>query len=140
MTDSNPAHAEALVNHDGDIPWEYIPGEEDRDDVIRWKTFCGSDKGNTHSLAFGICELPPGTVLHAHHHAENEAYYIQDGVGKVYLDGEVVEVSPGSVVYVPENLTHGIRNGGEGTLTLLWFFAVNRWSDVIYHMEFEKEF
>ena len=49
-------------------------------------------------------------------------------------------VSPGTVVYVPENLTHGIRNAGSQTLTLLWFFPVNRWSDVKYHMEYEKEF
>ena len=140
MTGPDPTAHVALVSHDGDIPWEYIPGQEGREDVIRWKTFCGSGKGNTHSLAFGICELPPDTVLHAHHHAENEAYYIQDGTGKVFLDGKLVDVSPGSVVYVPENLTHGIRNAGERTLTLLWFFAVNRWSDVEYHMEYEKEF
>ena len=140
MTAPGSTPPAALVSHGEEIPWEYIPGEEGRDNVIRWKTFCGSDNGDTHSLAFGICELPPGTVLHAHHHAENEAYYIQNGVGKVYLDDKVVEVSPGSVVYVPENLTHGIRNAGDRTLTLLWFFAVNRWSDVVYHMEFEKEF
>ena len=120
------ATPDSLVSHDADVPWEYVPGEEGRSDVIRWKTYCGTDGNNTHSMAFGICELPPGTTLPAHHHAENEAYYIQHGSGIVYLEGSTVDVKPGTVVYVPENLVHGIRNDSVETLTLLWFFPVNR--------------
>ena len=135
-----PDLATALAAHSDDFEWQYIDGQEGRDDVIRWKTFCGGKDSTTQGFAFGTCEVPPGALLDPHHHANTEAYYIQGGTSDILLGDRVVHVTPSSVLYTPADLTHGIRNSGTETLVLLWIFPVDKWSDVEYHMEYEKEF
>ncbi|MEM7058657.1 MAG: cupin domain-containing protein [Pseudomonadota bacterium] len=128
----------ALIAHEDDFEWSYLsdaPGPSD----IRWKTFTGGDDSPTKDITFGICEVPPGGRLRPHHHAESEVYYIIGGTGEVLLDNDVVKVAPGSVLFVPADLVHGIRNRGTETLSMLWIFPVNRWTDVEYHGA-EREF
>ncbi len=136
----SPDLASALAAHSDDFSWEYSDGEEGRDDVIRWKTFCGGKNSTTKGFSFGIFEVPPDAVLDAHHHADTEAYYIVRGSGDVLLDNRVVQVRAGSVLYTPENLVHGVRNSGTETLELLWIFPVDSYSEVTYHMEKENNF
>ena len=116
-------------------------------DVIRWKTFLGGNyvetknsDNKTRAITMGVCEVPPGAKLDAHYHAEHEVYYVQHGSGDVLLGKKIIAVEPGSCIYVPGNLTHGIRNQGETTLTLLWIFPTDTWSEVKYHMQAEQDF
>jgi len=132
---------------DDDVEWEYIKGEEGRSDVIRWKTFLGGVDAdaenaahNTQGITMGVCEVPPGAKLDAHYHAEHEVYYVQHGSGEVLLGDKTVTVESGSCIYVPGDLTHGIKNQGEATLTLLWIFPTDTWSEVRYHMQTEQDF
>jgi len=132
---------------ENDVAWEYIKGEEGRTDVIRWKTFLGGNNvdaentdSHTRSITMGVCEVPPGAKLDAHYHAEHEVYYVQNGSGKVLLGKKTITVEPGSCIFVPGDLTHGIKNQGEYTLTLLWIFPTDTWSEVKYHMQAELKF
>jgi len=46
-----------------------------------------------------------------HYHKKcNEVYYILEGSGKMELDGETVELTPGTTVYIPA----GVRHRGYG--------------------------
>lgn len=119
-----------LVAHLADYEWQHLPDGENQ---LRWKTLVGGPDAATKAMSFGICELPPGARLPPHHHAEDEVYYVTDGDGEVLLDDKIVKVTSGSVLFVPGNLVHGARNDSETTLTLVWMFAVDRWSDVEYH-------
>ncbi|MEM7209112.1 MAG: cupin domain-containing protein [Pseudomonadota bacterium] len=123
-----------LIKQAHNFEWQYIDGEDGREDVIRWKTFAGADNDSTNGISFGVCELPSGAKLQAHQHAPPELYYVTEGSGEVLLENEVQSVSPGSIVYLPPYLEHGIRNTGQETLTLFWMFPVDRWSNVEYHM------
>lgn len=129
-----------MISNKEELPWQYIPGEENRDDAIRWKTFCGGDNSTTNGISFGNMEVPPGGLLHTHHHAEEEAYFVQRGSGKVYLNDRVFNIEAGSIVFIPGDASHGVKNDGKDTLELLWIFAVDKWSSVQYNMEYEKTF
>ena len=54
------------------------------------------------------------------------------GTGLVHLDGVDHPIEPGSVVFVPGDTPHFVRNTGEDTIKLLYAFAVDRFSDVHY--------
>ncbi len=123
---------EPIQSHKDDFAWSHLtdtPGPTD----IRWKTFTGGPDATTKDITFGMCEVPPGGRLRTHYHAEDEVYYVTAGSGDVLLDKDIVQVRPGSVLFVPGDLVHGVRNTGTQTLSLIWIFAADRWSDVEYH-------
>ncbi len=142
-----PNHPLPLKIQEDEVDWEYIEGEEGRNNVIRWKTFLGGSSADsttatspTQAITMGICEVPPGARLDAHYHAEHEVYYVQDGFGEVLLGEKVIAVKPGSCIFVPRDLTHGIKNQGASTLSLLWIFPTDTWSEVEYHMQPDQKF
>ena len=121
-----------LVIREDDVEWSYLTETPEATD-IRWKTFTGGPEAATKGITFGTCEVPPGGRLRPHHHAKEEVYYVTSGSGEVLLDHEIVQVCPGSVLYVPGDLVHGIRNQGRETLSLIWIFPVDRWDELTYH-------
>ena len=88
----------------------------------------------------GICEVPPGARLDPHCHTQHEVYYVQHVSGDILLGEKIITVKPGSCIYVPGNLAHGIKNQGSSTLSLLWIFPTDTWSEVEYHMQPDKNF
>jgi hypothetical protein len=44
---------------------------------------------------------------------------IERGPGRAFVGGRCVDVAPGSTVYVPPNVWHGVENGEEG-MELVW--------------------
>ena len=124
----------SIIKNADDCEWTYIKGQEGRLDRLRWKTLIGDGQADTKALTFGVFEVPEGRFLDAHFHAEHEIYFIQQGVGSVLIDKEVTEVGPGSIVYIPGNAVHGIRNTGKERLTLIWAFPNDQLSEIEYHM------
>ncbi len=101
---------------------------------MRWKTLIGNQLTDTRAISFGIVELPSGTKLDPHFHAEHEVYYVYKGEGEVLLDDQIVAVKPGSVLFVPGDLKHAVRNHGKTTLCMMWIFPSDKWVDIEYHM------
>lgn len=57
--------------------------------------------------------FPPGLAFPLHQHAECEqTYLVLSGKGKVNVGSIVQEVSKGSLIYIPRNTDHSIRNSG----------------------------
>ena len=50
-------------------------------------------------------------------------------------DGETEEVGPDTVVYIPENAKHGLRNTGDEPLEVLWIFPTDCWEEIVYIRE-----
>ncbi len=123
---------EAIIKTLTDYPWTYEVGEEGRDDVIRWKTLISQPTTATKGLSCGILEMPPGSVMGPHYHAPQEIYYVIEGRGALQIDAEIKEVTAGSVVYIPQNMVHGVKNIGDGLLTLVWVFPVDSYYDIEY--------
>jgi len=89
-------------------------------DGLKWQRLIGPDDSD--DLIFGIGKLDPGQIHLLHHHEDApELYFVLDGRGKFTVDGEVVEGTPGTGIYIPTGSKHRIVNDGQGTL--VFFFA-----------------
>jgi mannose-6-phosphate isomerase-like protein (cupin superfamily) len=64
--------------------------------------------------------LNPGAVVPVHlHEREEQILFFYAGHGKATLDDKDMEVSPGTTVYVPRQVWHGITNTGAEPLCIL---------------------
>jgi quercetin dioxygenase-like cupin family protein len=71
-------------------------------------------------LLLGLNCLEPGQVQQPHEHADQDKfYYVVEGHGRFWLAEERVTAGPGSAVWAPAGLVHGVENEGPGRLTLL---------------------
>ena len=76
---------------------------------------------NDTQFAMGLEEIDPHSEIpmHSHSHAE-EIIFVFGGVGKAYIDDEVTELKPGSVIYLPPNVEHRFVNTGDEPLWITW--------------------
>ena len=80
------------------------------------------DRGANPGLVFvDLVVVPPETSigLHTHGPDDEELYVVVDGHGEMEVDGEVVEVGPGSVVVNRPGGRHGLRNTGPEPVRLV---------------------
>lgn len=75
--------------------------------------------GSQH-LWVGTSTVEPGNSSNAHSHDENEeVFYCVSGSGKMIVDGEEREYTPGTVVYCPPGSVHQVVNTGSEPLKSL---------------------
>ena len=99
-----------------------------------WKTLISASKTHTRDLTTGIATCAPSSGhLCVHQHCQAEIYHIIKGSGIITIDGIESLVEPGSVVFIPGDAKHGIRNIDE-TKELVWLyvFAADDFKDVRY--------
>lgn len=63
--------------------------------------------------------IPPGRFNENHKHAHETVFVVMRGSGQVHVDGRVIEVHPGDLVFVPRWSLHQSRNTGAEELLLL---------------------
>jgi len=73
--------------------------------------------GLGYSMAYGT--LAPGARSKWHRLTSSEVYYIIAGRGRMTIDGSVVEVKPGSVIYVPPGGKQSLENCGPTCIEFL---------------------
>lgn len=66
--------------------------------------------GVVHDFSMGLVVVPPNTKGDMHSHTTQEVWYVIEGTGQFYIDGEIADVKPGDIVYSPERVTHQIIN------------------------------
>ncbi len=86
----------------------------------------------THALTTGIAYLEPGEWLARHRHTPPEVYFVVDGAAVVFLDGVEHVVRPGSSVFVPGDVEHGIHNPYDAPMRFHYVFPVDSWDSVEY--------
>lgn len=120
------------------ITAESFSGDVDGGSVT-WKTLLSAPKTDTDTFTTGIAKCEPqGGHLKCHRHAQAEIYYITCGRGLVSIDGQDYPVQQGSVVFIPGDSEHGIRNTGSEDLVWLYVFAANRFEEVVYRFSEDK--
>ena len=121
-------------------------GYNDRDHGrVSWKTIISSDRTPSNSLTAGIATLPPkregqpvssggNLALHRHYHAE--LYFVMSGEGIVNVDMVEHKVKAGSVVFIPPNAEHGVRNVSVVD-EFVWYycFAADKFGDIRYRFK-----
>ena len=77
----------------------------------------GKGQFGSEKLAITWVDCAPGSEQAPHAHAEHEqAYVIVRGRGLMVTGDEQQEVGPGTVVFIPPDTSHFIRNTGEELL------------------------
>jgi mannose-6-phosphate isomerase-like protein (cupin superfamily) len=75
---------------------------------------------DTPRFTFGIIEIAVGRELEAHvHEAEDDAFYILDGVMTFAFGDEEAQAPPGTFVLVPPGVRHGFRHDGDRPVRML---------------------
>lgn len=76
--------------------------------ALEWISHRNS-RAQTHSLA--EITVPPGVTVKTHYHKlTEEVYFITQGKGIMYLEGERHEVVPGDAIVILPGERHGIEN------------------------------
>lgn len=79
--------------------------------------------GNSPSFFMGMEDIPPGKKIRLHHHPHaEEILFVHRGTGIARLGSRETAVSAGATVYIPRNVSVGLRNTGTEPLTLVFIF------------------
>ena len=71
-------------------------------------------------LGVSYCVMQPGDEARRHYHENEEAFFVLEGEGTMYLAGVGdIHLEPGLAVYAPSNRVHGIVNDSAGELRLM---------------------
>lgn len=108
-----------------------------RDDVsghVDWWTLFSADRTATSGLTVGVAEIPVGAPRppQGHTHEQAEVYFFLSGTGEVEVEGTSTSVVAGDAVFIPGNIEHMAVNTGSEPLRLLYFFAADSFTDIVY--------
>jgi len=71
-------------------------------------------------LLLGLNCLEPGQTQAVHAHAgQDKFYFVMEGEGEFVVGGEKKKAGPGSAVWAPAGVDHGVANTGSQRLVLL---------------------
>jgi quercetin dioxygenase-like cupin family protein len=70
--------------------------------------------------------LAPGVSFPAHSHPGEEIIYVLEGSLEYRVDGRVVTLGPGGVLFVPAGVVHSARNNGSGNADELATYIVEK--------------
>ena len=73
------------------------------------------------SFSIAHAKVMAGEETLPHRLSSSEIYYILDGQGEMYIDGERKTVREGCLIYIPPNSVQKIKNTGKGDLS---FYAL----------------
>lgn len=120
----------------GEMPIEGFSRELDGGNVT-WRTLFCASKTPTDTFVTGIGTCGPRDGhLKCHRHTHAEIYHVTQGRGMVSINGVEYPVEKGSVVFIPGDAEHGIRNiTEEEDLTWLYVFATDTFENVIYRFD-----
>ncbi len=71
------------------------------------------------AVSLASARVSPGVITARHALAVDERYLIENGQGRIEIDGIETDVAPGDVVLIPRGTTQRIRNLGDEDLVFL---------------------
>lgn len=75
-------------------------------------------------MMLGVNCLEPGQVQRVHSHADQDKfYYVVEGEGRFTVGTEVGILGPGTVIWAPAGIDHGVENAGTSRLTVFMGMA-----------------
>jgi mannose-6-phosphate isomerase len=83
-----------------------------------WGRYEVLQEGATYKVK-SIHVLPGKRLSYQRHQKRSEHWYVTDGSGEVTLEGEVQQVTRGSIIEVPQGYLHRISNTGNNELIFI---------------------
>lgn len=85
-----------------------------------------ADPSNTGSsrLAMGTQDLPGGEQIPVHRHeGQDEVLFVHEGHATGIVGDSSLSVGPGTTIYVPQGVWHGVRNTQDDPVKIVWVVA-----------------
>lgn len=73
-----------------------------------------------------VCYEPGTSTVEHHHVGQDEIFIIMEGTGTITVGGEPVRVGPGSLVFAPADIKHGIEPDADGRMVMVFVKAPGR--------------
>lgn len=73
-----------------------------------------------------VCYEPGTSTIEHHHVGQDEIFIIMEGTGTITIGGDPVRVGPGSLVYAPADIKHGIEPDAGGRMVMVFVKAPGR--------------
>ena len=73
-----------------------------------------------------VCYEPGTSTVEHHHVGQDEIFMIMEGTGTITVGGEPVRVGPGSLVFAPADIKHGIQPDADGKMVMVFVKAPGR--------------
>ena len=94
---------------------------------VSWNVNTGEKIDSKAFFSCGVLELQQGGKVAAHSHkTREEIYYILNGVAEVTVDKEKSTLQPGTAIWFPANVEHGIFNPNKNTLVVYFSTATTK--------------
>ena len=122
-----------VVRQLSELPWGTWPPEQIAErGTIAWKDLIGASPEEGTNMVMGVVRVRRGEILKPHRHSEPECYFTLSGRGLVSVDETLVNVEPGTSIFIPGDARHHIENNHDEDLLILYTFAVVDWNLVTY--------
>lgn len=96
-----------------------IPLFEAADGCLVAEVIHPRNDGTTPRVSLARATVRPGRSTRPHRLDMVEIYYVLEGRGLMFIDGESREVEAGQAVYIPVGAVQHIKNTGSGGLSFL---------------------
>jgi quercetin dioxygenase-like cupin family protein len=122
-----------LIRRLVDQPWSGWPAEQvAQRGNLSWADLQGSDPAEGTDMVMGVARVGPGQHLAPHRHSQPETYYSLSGRGLVTIDGQTHVIEAQTMVFIPGDALHQVRNVEAEDFLFLYTFAVPDFDQVHY--------
>jgi quercetin dioxygenase-like cupin family protein len=98
------------------VEWNDVPVSQDGTHSVRH--FFKAPTATLDELELHVTTLPAGEISHpAHKHPNEELVIVKEGTVEVLVNGRLLRVGPGSVIFNASNQLHSLRNVGSTPAT-----------------------
>ena len=116
-----PAPGGYVIEHDADIAKNEPGTHNGGGQTVGYSFFSKVPKLN---LVFRKRALKPGSGIGLHEQKEDEIYYVLSGRGSMTLDGNTVEITPGTAVLTRTGSSHSLKQVGDEDLVIMINYEV----------------
>ncbi len=112
------------LSHVESVPWRELSASGW--EGVREKVLIGAPAGASREFVLGFVEAQPGARVPLHAHRQAETDYVVSGSARLRMRERVVNVGPGTCVYLAPGAPHALEVVGSEPLCYLRTFACER--------------
>ena len=116
-----PAPGGYIIEHDADVAKNEPGTHNGGGETIGYSFFA---KVPNLKLIFRKRALHPGSGIGLHTQTEDEIYYVLSGRGTMILDGQSVDITPGTAILTRTGSSHSLKQVGREDLVILINYEV----------------